>query len=153
MTNALSIENIEVIYNHSVQALRGLSIAVPAGRIVALLGANGAGKTSTLKAASGVLPFENGRVAAGRVHFFGEDVAARPAHELARMGMAHVREGRHIFADLTVDENLIAAGQALRGRRRGDLGVGALLSPARAGASTGRRGRPRAFRGNRGADR
>ena len=64
---ALAIENIEVIYNHSVQALRGLSIEVPAGSIVALLGSNGAGKTTTLKAASGILPFETGRVASGRI--------------------------------------------------------------------------------------
>ena len=66
MTAALTVENIEVVYNHSVQALRGLSIEVPNGQIVALLGSNGAGKTTTLKAASGVLPYENGRLASGR---------------------------------------------------------------------------------------
>ena len=116
---ALAIENIEVIYNHSVQALRGLSIEVPAGQIVALLGSNGAGKTTTLKAASGILPFEIGRVAAGKVRFFGEDIANRPAFKLARAGMAHVREGRHVFADLTIEENLTAAANALAGRKRG----------------------------------
>jgi branched-chain amino acid transport system ATP-binding protein len=121
MTSALTIENIEVVYNHSVQALRGLSIDVPDGQIVALLGSNGAGKTSTLKAASGVLPYEKGRVASGRIRFFGEDIGARAAYQLARQGMAHVREGRHIFADLTVEENLVAAGNALTGRRRGDI--------------------------------
>jgi branched-chain amino acid transport system ATP-binding protein len=101
MTAALSIENIEVIYNHSVQALRGLSIEVPDGQIVALLGSNGAGKTSTLKAASGVLPFEKGRIAAGRISFFGD-----------------------VFGDLTVEENLVAAANALTGRdgrERGDV--------------------------------
>ena len=113
-TAALGIENIEVIYNHSVQALRGLSIEVPAGQIVALLGSNGAGKSTTLKAASGLLPFETGRVAAGQIKFFGDDIAGRPAFELARAGMAHVREGRHVFVDLTVDENLVAAGYALK---------------------------------------
>jgi len=113
VTAALSIENIEVVYNHSVQALRGMSIEVPEGRIVALLGSNGAGKTSTLKAAGGVLPYENGRVASGRIRFFGDDTAGRVAYQLARAGMAHVREGRHIFADLTVEENLVAAGNAL----------------------------------------
>ena len=113
---ALAIENIEVVYNHSVQALRGMSIEVPEGQIVALLGSNGAGKTSTLKAAGGVLPYENGRVASGRIRFLGDDIVGRPAHRLARAGLAHVREGRHIFADLTVEENLVAAGNALAGR-------------------------------------
>ena len=118
---ALTIENIEVVYNHSVQALRGLSIEVPQGQIVALLGSNGAGKTTTLKAASGVLPYEKGRVASGRIRFFGEDIGTRAAYQLARSGMAHVREGRHIFADLTVEENLVAAANALKGRQRGDV--------------------------------
>jgi len=116
-TAALAIENAEVVYNHSVQALRGLSIEVPAGKIVALLGSNGAGKTTTLKAASGILPFENGRVASGRIRFFGEDILHWPSHRLPRQGLAHVREGRHVFEDLTIDENLIAAGNALIGRR------------------------------------
>ncbi len=113
---ALSISNIEVVYNHTVQALRGLSIEVPDGKVVALLGSNGAGKTTTLKAASGILPLENGRVASGRIEFFGEDIARWAPHALPRRGMAHVREGRHVFAELTVDENLIAAGNARKGR-------------------------------------
>jgi branched-chain amino acid transport system ATP-binding protein len=113
---ALAIDNIEVIYNYSVQALRGLSIEVAAGSIVALLGSNGAGKTTTLKAASGILPFENGRVAAGRIRFFGADVLAAPAHELARAGLLHVREGRHVFVELTVEENLIVAENAVAKR-------------------------------------
>ena len=113
---ALSIENIEVVYNHSVQALRGLSIEVPDGKIVALLGSNGAGKTTTLKAASGILSYENGELAAGRIRYFGEDIGSRPAYRLARSGLAHVREGRHVFGDLTVEENLVAAGNALVGR-------------------------------------
>jgi branched-chain amino acid transport system ATP-binding protein len=121
MTTALTIENLEVVYNHSVQALRGLSIEVPQGQIVALLGSNGAGKTTTLKAASAVLPYEKGRVNSGHIRFFGEDIAGRAAHQLARNGMAHVREGRHIFADLTVEENLVAAANALTGRSRGDV--------------------------------
>jgi branched-chain amino acid transport system ATP-binding protein len=121
MASALTIENIEVIYNHSVQALRGLSVDVPEGRIVALLGSNGAGKTTTLKAVGGVLPFENGRVAAGKIRYFGADIGGRAAYQLARAGLAHVREGRHIFADLTVEENLVAAANALQGRERGDV--------------------------------
>jgi branched-chain amino acid transport system ATP-binding protein len=116
---ALAIENIEVVYHHSVQALRGLSIEVPAGQIVALLGSNGAGKSTTLKAASGILPFEHGKLPSGQIRFYGEDIAGRAAHTLARQGMAHVREGRHIFADLTVEENLIAAANALTGRGSG----------------------------------
>ncbi|MBX3642166.1 MAG: ABC transporter ATP-binding protein [Rubrivivax sp.] len=116
MTAALSIENIEVVYQHSVQALRGMSIEVPEGQIVALLGSNGAGKTSTLKAAGGILPYENGRVASGRIRFFGEDTTGQMAYQLARAGLAHVREGRKIFGDLTVEDNLVAAGNALAGR-------------------------------------
>ncbi len=118
---ALTIENIEVVYNHSVQALRGLSIEVPDGQIVALLGSNGAGKTTTLKAASGVLAYEKGRIASGKIRFFGDDIGSRAAYQLARAGMAHVREGRHVFADLTVEENLVAAANALIGRQRGDV--------------------------------
>ena len=120
--SALTIENIEVVYNHSVQALRGLSIDVPDGQIVALLGSNGAGKTSTLKAATGILPFEKGRLASGQIRFFGVDIAGREAYQLARQGMAHVREGRHVFGDMTVEENLVAAGNALIGRPRGSNG-------------------------------
>jgi branched-chain amino acid transport system ATP-binding protein len=120
-TAALTIENIEVVYNHSVQALRGLSMEVPQGQIVALLGSNGAGKTTTLKAASGVLPFEKGHLAAGRIAYFGEDIGSRASYKLARAGLAHVREGRQIFADLTVEENLVAAESALIGRKRGDM--------------------------------
>ena len=116
---ALAIENLEVVYHHSIQALRGLSIEVPDGKMVALLGSNGAGKTTVLKAASGILPMENGRVAGGRLTFFGHDIVSRAAHQLARAGMAHVREGRHVFEDLTVEENLLAATAALKGRADG----------------------------------
>ncbi len=118
---ALTVENIEVVYNHSVQALRGLSLEVPQGKIVALLGSNGAGKTTTLKAASGILPFEKGKIASGRVRFFGEDIVGKASYQLARQGMAHVREGRHIFEDLTIEENLVAAENAAAGRQRGDV--------------------------------
>lgn len=114
--HALAIENLEVVYHHSIQALRGLSIEVPDGKMVALLGSNGAGKTTVLKAASGILPMENGRVAAGHLRFFGEDIRSQAAHRLARAGMAHVREGRHVFEELTVEENLKAALAALKGR-------------------------------------
>ena len=115
-TPALALENIEVVYHHTVQVLRGLSLTVPRGRIAALLGSNGAGKTTTLKAISGLLPLETGTIRAGRISYLGETINDVAPHLLARRGIGHVREGRHVFEDLTVDENLIAAGNALIGR-------------------------------------
>ncbi len=115
-TPALSVQNIEVVYHHTMQVLRGLSLHVPAGAIVALLGANGAGKTTTLKAVSGLLPLDNGELRSGRVHLHGRDLAGLAPHRIARQGLAHVREGRHVFEDLTVAENLVAASYALQGR-------------------------------------
>ena len=117
---ALSVENIEVVYHHTVQVLRGLSLAVPEGAIVALLGSNGAGKTTTLKAISGLLPLEVGEVRSGAIRYRGERIDAVAPHMLARRGIAHVREGRHVFEDLTVDENLVAAANALIGRGGAD---------------------------------
>ena len=113
---ALAVENIEVVYHHTVQVLRGLSLTVPSGQIVALLGSNGAGKTTTLKAISGLLPLEVGDIRAGQIRYMGDSIIDVAPHMLARRGIAHVREGRHVFEDLTVDENLIAAGNALTGR-------------------------------------
>ena len=113
---ALSIENIEVVYQHTVQVLRGLSLEVPRGAIVALLGSNGAGKTTTLKAISGLLPLEVGKIYGGAIRYLGERINDVAPHLLARRGIAHVREGRHVFEDLTVDENLVAAANALVGR-------------------------------------
>ncbi|WP_137921638.1 ABC transporter ATP-binding protein [Hydrogenophaga sp. 2FB] len=112
----LVIENIEVVYQHTVQVLRGLSLSVPSGQIVALLGSNGAGKTTTLKAISNLLPLEVGQLRAGTIRYLGERIDATAPHLLARHGIAHVREGRHVFEDLTVEENLIVAGNALNGR-------------------------------------
>ena len=114
--HTLSVENIEVVYHHTVQVLRGLSLAVPQGQIVALLGSNGAGKTTTLKAISNLLPLEVGHLRAGAIRYQGERIDAVAPHLLARRGIAHVREGRHVFEDLTVEENLVAAGNALIGR-------------------------------------
>jgi branched-chain amino acid transport system ATP-binding protein len=113
---ALAIENIEVVYHHTIQVLRGLSLAVPEGGIVALLGANGAGKTTTLKAVSGLLPLENGEVGEGAIRYGGERIERLAPHLLPRRGLVHVREGRQVFADLSVDENLVAASYALTGR-------------------------------------
>ena len=107
-----------MLYGGAIAGVRGLSLTVPDGGFVALLGANGAGKTTTLKTISGLLPFENGRVVAGTIRFFGEDIAGVHAHQLARRGLLHVREGRHVFANMTLEENLAAATFALTGRGR-----------------------------------
>ncbi|TDE35388.1 ABC transporter ATP-binding protein [Antarcticimicrobium sediminis] len=112
----LEIENIELTYKGSIQALRGLSLKVPKGQIVALLGSNGAGKSSTLKAVSNLLSLENGELTAGRIRFNGKDTAGLSPHALVRSGLFHVMEGRRIFEDLTVEENLVAATYALTGR-------------------------------------
>jgi branched-chain amino acid transport system ATP-binding protein len=112
----LEVNNIEVVYNHTVQVLRGMSLEVPAGSIVALLGSNGAGKSTTLKAVSNMLGLERGAVTAGAIRFDGADIKTRTPHALVRGGLLHVMEGRRIFPDLTVDENLVAATYALEGR-------------------------------------
>jgi branched-chain amino acid transport system ATP-binding protein len=113
----LEINNIEVIYNKAVQVLRGLSLRLPRGQIVALLGSNGAGKTTTLKAVSGLLALEDGEMTRGSVVLDGVDTARLKPHELVRSGLFHVMEGRRVFEDLTVEENLVAATYALTGRR------------------------------------
>ena len=105
----LDIENIEVVYNHTVQVLRGLSIRVAPGAIVALLGANGAGKSTTLKTVSGLIRLENGGLTAGHVRFRGREAWGREPDRLVHDGLFHVMEGRRVFEDLTVEENLIAA--------------------------------------------
>ena len=114
--NVLEINNIEVIYNKVVQALRGLSLVVPRGQIVALLGSNGAGKSTTLKAVSGLLTLEDGHMPSGSVLFNGQSTARLEPQQLVRRGLSHVMEGRRVFEDLTVEENLIAATYALTGR-------------------------------------
>ena len=113
----LGVNNIEVVYNKVVQVLRGLSLAVPRGEIVALLGSNGAGKSTTLKAISGLLALEDGEVEAGRIEFNGRSTADRLPQQLVRDGLSHVMEGRRVFEDLTIEENLVAATYALTGRK------------------------------------
>ncbi|CPN55481.1 high-affinity branched-chain amino acid transporter ATP-binding protein [Bordetella pertussis] len=112
----LAINNIEVVYNKAVQVLRGLSLEVPRGGIVALLGSNGAGKSTTLKAVSRLLELEDGALVSGAIRFQGSDTAGRAPQALGRAGLAHVMEGRRVFEDLTVEENLVAAAYALSGR-------------------------------------
>ncbi|PWC38490.1 ABC transporter ATP-binding protein [Azospirillum sp. TSO22-1] len=112
----LEVNNVEVIYKKTIQVLRGLSLAVPRGEIVALLGSNGAGKSTTLKAISNLLALENGAVSAGHIRFAGTETAAKRPHELVRAGLFHVMEGRRIFDELTVEENLTAATYARDGK-------------------------------------
>ena len=114
----LEIANIEVVYNKTVQVLRGLSLKVERGGIVALLGSNGAGKSTVLKAVSRLLELEDGAVTAGTIRYDGAAVAELQPHQLVRRGLCHVMEGRRIFEDLTVAENLTAASFS-RGRGAG----------------------------------
>ena len=102
----LEVANIEVVYNDVILVLRGLSLAVPQGGIVALLGANGAGKSTTLKAISGLLRTEEGEVTRGEVRFAGERIDGIDPHEIVRRGIFQVMEGRRIVADMTCLENL-----------------------------------------------
>ena len=103
----LSVNNIEVIYDHVILVLKGVSLEVPEGSIVALLGANGAGKTTTLKAISNLLASERGAVTKGTIEFAGRRVDNRNPRDLVRRGVVQVMEGRHCFGHLTVEENLL----------------------------------------------
>src|SRR6266498_1033810 len=116
----LSVNNIEVIYDHVILVLKGVSLEVPQGRIVALLGANGAGKTTTLKAISNLLRAERGDVTKGTIEFMGQRVDRSTPNELVRMGVCQVMEGRHCFQHLTVEENLLT-GAFTRSVNRADL--------------------------------
>ncbi len=103
----LSVNNIEVVYDHVILVLKGVSLEVDRGGIVALLGANGAGKTTTLKAISNLLRAERGDVTKGAIHFPEERIDRLNAAELVKRGVIQVMEGRHCFAHLTVEENLL----------------------------------------------
>jgi branched-chain amino acid transport system ATP-binding protein len=103
----LSVNNIEVVYNHVILVLKGVSLDVPRGGIVALLGANGAGKTTTLKAISNLLHSERGEVTKGAIMFDGAEVQSLSPSELVRRGCIQVMEGRRCFGHLTIEENLL----------------------------------------------
>jgi branched-chain amino acid transport system ATP-binding protein len=103
---ALSVANVEVVYSDVVLVLRGVSLTVPEGQIVALLGANGAGKTTLLRAITGLLDIHRGKITKGSVQLFDRDITRTDAAEIVRSGLAQVMEGRRIFPELTVDENL-----------------------------------------------
>jgi branched-chain amino acid transport system ATP-binding protein len=114
---ALSVNNIEVIYDHVILVLRGVSLDVAEGGIVALLGANGAGKTTTLKAVSNLLHAERGEVTKGTIEYRGERVDRLTPNDLVRRGVCQVMEGRHCFAHLTVEENLLTGAFTRKGSR------------------------------------
>ncbi|HVJ41319.1 MAG TPA: ABC transporter ATP-binding protein [Dongiaceae bacterium] len=116
----LSVENIEVIYDGSILAVADISLDVGRGQIVALLGANGAGKSTTLKAISGLVQADRARVSRGQIYFAGNNIVGSAPHILARAGIVQVLEGRHVFAHLTVEENL-QSGAFLRRLSRRDL--------------------------------
>jgi branched-chain amino acid transport system ATP-binding protein len=122
----LSVNNIEVIYDHVILVLRGVSLEVGEGSIVALLGANGAGKTTTLKAISNLLASERGDVTKGSIEFRAERVDRLNPAELVRRGVVQVMEGRHCFQHLTVEENLLTGAfvrSGARGKIRADLDI------------------------------
>ncbi len=110
----LSVNNIEVIYDHVILVLKGVSLHVPEGGIVALLGANGAGKTTTLKAISNLLHAERGAVTKGTILFKGDRVEGLSPNELVRRGVIQVMEGRHCFEHLTVEDNLLTGAYTRR---------------------------------------
>jgi branched-chain amino acid transport system ATP-binding protein len=112
----LTVNNVEVIYDHVILVLKGVSLAIPEGGIVALLGANGAGKSTMLKAISNLLRVERGEVTKGTIDFLGKRIDRTDAAALVRCGIVQVMEGRRIFEHLTVEENLLAGGYT---RRRG----------------------------------
>ncbi len=102
----LEVSNLEVVYNEVILVLRGLSIEVPDGQIVALLGANGAGKTTTLRAISGLLDVHEGAITKGTVTFDGQVLSGKSPSHVVKAGITQVMEGRRVFAELTVEENL-----------------------------------------------
>jgi branched-chain amino acid transport system ATP-binding protein len=110
----LTVQNLEVVYSDVILVLRGVSLVVPEGTIVALLGANGAGKTTILRAISGLLPIHRGRITKGKVDFAGAPIHHLQAPAIVRLGLAQVMEGRRVFPELTVDENLRAGGFTCR---------------------------------------
>ena len=115
----LDVNGIEVIYNHVILVLKGVSLQVPEGRIVALLGANGAGKTTTLRAISNLLKGERGDVTKGHIQYRDQRIEKLSPAELVKRGVVQVMEGRHCFAHLTIEENLLT-GAYTRSMSRGD---------------------------------
>jgi branched-chain amino acid transport system ATP-binding protein len=120
----LEVNNIEVIYDHVILVLKGVSLSVPEGGIVALLGANGAGKSTTLKSISALLKAERGAITKGTIEYQGERIDGLDASTLVMRGLIQVMEGRHCFPHLTVEENLLTGAYT---RRDGKAAIGADL--------------------------
>jgi branched-chain amino acid transport system ATP-binding protein len=116
----LELANLEVVYNEVILVLRGLSIEVPDGQIVALLGANGAGKTTTLRAISGLLKNHDGVITKGTVTYNGEVLNGKDPADIVLAGITQVMEGRRVFGDLTVDENLVCGGYTIKDKAQTD---------------------------------
>ena len=113
----LVLNNVEVIYNDVILVLKGMSLEVPTGKIVALLGSNGAGKSTTLKAISGLLKAEDGEVTDGEIFSEGEKIHEKDAADIVRRGIIQVMEGRNAFEHLDVEQNLIAGGHTRSDRQ------------------------------------
>ncbi len=114
----LSVSGIEVVYGGAILAVSDVSLEVGPGEIVALLGANGAGKSTVLKAISGLASADRASVRRGQIRFDGDDILGQPANHLTKRGIVHVLEGRHVFAHLTIEENLLAGAFLHRPGRR-----------------------------------
>jgi len=117
----LAVSNLEVVYDDVIQVLKGVSLSVPEGKIVALLGANGAGKTTLLRALSGLLDVHDGEITKGSVTFAGRPIHHLPPTKIASLGIKQVLEGRRIFAELTVEENLRVGGHVAPRQLRTNL--------------------------------
>lgn len=113
MSTVLDIQHLSVAYNRKGLALDDVHLRVPQGGIVALLGANGAGKTSLIRAVTGLLDLHHGQMTSGQVHMLGQHVTGWPAHRLVRMGMGQVPEGRLVFKHLSVEDNLLVGAAVL----------------------------------------
>jgi branched-chain amino acid transport system ATP-binding protein len=128
----LALEDVEIVYGAAILAVRGVSLTVKEGEIVALLGANGAGKSSTLRAVSNLLHAQRGRLSRGRISFDGKVTTGIPTSRLVSCGLVQVLEGRHVFRGLTVEENLITGAlgrQATRAEEAADLDLIYALFP------------------------
>ncbi|NQW94957.1 MAG: ABC transporter ATP-binding protein, partial [Polaromonas sp.] len=112
----LNVSGIEVIYNHVILVLKGVSLHVPEGKIVAILGGNGAGKTTTLRAVSNLLRGERGEVTKGSIELRGERIENLSPSDLVKRGVVQVMEGRHCFAHLTIEENLMVGAYTVKSK-------------------------------------
>lgn len=118
MQDLLNVNNIEVIYNHVILALKGVSVQCGSGQIVALLGGNGAGKTTTLRAISNLLEGERGKVTRGSIQYQGKEIQNDSTAALVKKGIIQVMEGRHCFSHLTIEENLLVSGRAFESKQQ-----------------------------------